>query len=73
MVGYVTPVHDQPEDFESSAERFRLLAENAAEIIGVLDEEGRHIYVNPSYSKILGFQPSELIGRIGMKLAHPDD
>ncbi len=46
---------------DSTAE-FLLFAENASDIIGRLDADGRFTYLSPSVKTIMGFEPTELIG-----------
>jgi diguanylate cyclase (GGDEF)-like protein/PAS domain S-box-containing protein len=57
---------------ESEA-RFRLLAENTADLITCSDAEGRRIYVSPASRDLIGFEPAELLGKKPRDLAHPDD
>jgi PAS domain S-box-containing protein len=54
-------------------ERFRLLIENASDIITVLDRDGIIRYGSPSVANILGYNPKELIGENAFALVHPDD
>ena len=46
-----------------SEELYRLLAENASDIVIRMDVTGRVMYVAPSVEKILGHRPQDLIGR----------
>ncbi len=46
-----------------SEQRFRLLAENAYDVIWTMDLEGRLTYVSPSVERMRGFTPQELAGR----------
>jgi two-component system, cell cycle sensor histidine kinase and response regulator CckA len=41
-------------------ELFRLITENAADMIAVVDTKGRRLYNSPSYEKILGYKAHEL-------------
>ena len=56
-----------------SEERLRAIIENANDIIGVLDAEGRFIYVNPSGERKFGFVPDELLGVDAFDYIHPED
>ncbi len=60
------------EQVRASEEMFRLIAENATDLIAVLDLEGRRLYNSPSYASILG-DPAALRGTDSFKEIHPDD
>jgi two-component system, cell cycle sensor histidine kinase and response regulator CckA len=52
---------------------FRLITENAADMIAVVDSDGRRLYNSPSYQKILGYTPEELQNTSSLDQVHPDD
>ncbi len=54
-------------------ELFRLISENAADMIAVVDMEGRRIYNSLSYQKMLGYSPEELQNSSTLEQVHPDD
>jgi PAS domain S-box-containing protein len=54
-------------------ELFRLITENAADMIAVVDTKGRRLYNSPSYEKILGYTPLELGGTTAVDQIHPED
>jgi two-component system cell cycle sensor histidine kinase/response regulator CckA len=54
-------------------EIFHLISENAADMIAVVDLEGRRIFNSLSYQKILGYSPEELQESSGFEQIHPDD
>ncbi len=54
-------------------ELFHLISENAADMIAVVDLDGRRIFNSLSYQKILGYAPDELQGSSGFEQIHPDD
>jgi len=58
---------------DASNDRFRALADHATELVAEFDEEGRYLYVSPSYRTLLGIDPAELIGTIPNDLIHPED
>lgn len=57
---------------ESEA-RFRLLAENMSELVCLHQPNGQYLYVSPSCTTLLGFQPEELVGLHPDHLIHPND
>jgi two-component system cell cycle sensor histidine kinase/response regulator CckA len=58
--------------FESE-ELFRLIGENAADLIAVVDMEGRRIYNSLSYQTVLGYSLEELKNSSGLEQIHPED
>jgi PAS domain S-box-containing protein len=46
-----------------SEERYRMLVDNANDIVATFDLKGRFTSVNPAIERILGFAPAEVIGR----------
>ena len=55
-----------------SEARYRLLAENAADLIGLVDTDGRWLYVSPSYERVLEESDLER-GADAFRRVHPDD
>ncbi|WP_254565867.1 PAS domain S-box protein [Oscillatoria sp. HE19RPO] len=56
-----------------SETRYRLLAENATDMISTHTPEGVYQYVSPSCFTLLGYHASELIGHSAYEWIHPDD
>lgn len=56
-----------------SEEHFRLLAENSADVVFRLGLDFRIEWVSPSVTRVLGWEPEDLIGRAKDDLVHPDD
>jgi two-component system, cell cycle sensor histidine kinase and response regulator CckA len=54
-------------------ELFRLISENAADLIAVVDMEGRRIFNSMAYQKVLGYSPEELKGSSALGQIHPED
>ena len=54
-------------------ELFRLITENAADMIAVVDMAGERVYNSPSYETILGYKPEELKRSTALEQIHPDD
>jgi len=54
-------------------ELFRLISENAADMIAVVDLQGRRIYNSLSYEKVLGYSAEELKQSFAFQQIHPED
>ena len=52
---------------------FQLVSENAADMIAVVDSDGRRLYNSPAYQKVLGYSPEELRATSSIEQIHPDD
>src|SRR5271154_5702578 len=54
-------------------ELFRLISENAMDMIAVVDPEWRRLYNSPAYARILGYSNEELESTSFFEQVHPDD
>jgi PAS domain S-box-containing protein len=54
-------------------ELFRLISENAADMIAVVDVNGRRLYNSPAYKKVLGYSSRELGATSAYQQIHPQD
>jgi len=54
-------------------ELFHLISENAADMIAVVDMEGKRLYNSLSFEKALGYSPEELQSSSSFEQIHPDD
>jgi diguanylate cyclase (GGDEF)-like protein/PAS domain S-box-containing protein len=54
-------------------ELFRLVSENAGDMIALVDMEGSRLYNSPAYQKVLGYSPEELSSTSSFEQIHPDD
>ena len=52
---------------------FRLISENAADMIALVDSHGKRLYNSPSYSRLLGYSDEELQQTSAYEQIHPDD
>jgi PAS domain S-box-containing protein len=58
---------------QASEARFRALIENSSDGIVLLSQEADIGYASPTVTRILGYTPSELVGRQAMEFIHPGD
>ncbi|MEE4279258.1 MAG: EAL domain-containing protein [Halieaceae bacterium] len=57
---------------EQSEQRYHFIAANSPDLIYLLDNDGRFVYVNERAMKLLGYMPEELIGKhFSFILDHP--
>ena len=56
-----------------SEEIFRLISENAADMIAVVDAGGNRLYNSASYERVLGYSVEELKSTSAFDQIHPDD
>jgi two-component system, cell cycle sensor histidine kinase and response regulator CckA len=54
-------------------ELFHLIGESAADMIAVVDVQGRRLYNSPSYQRLLGYSAEELGSTSAFEQIHPDD
>ena len=52
---------------------FQLISENAADMIALVDSDGRRLYNSPAYQKVLGYSVDDLKETSSFDLIHPDD
>lgn len=53
--------------------RFRLMVENSVDGISLSDASGRVQYVSPGGARMVGRQPTEMVGFAGGTVVHPED
>jgi diguanylate cyclase (GGDEF)-like protein/PAS domain S-box-containing protein len=54
-------------------ELFRIITENAADMIALVDTKGHRLYNSPAYKRILGYSAAELRETSSFEQIHPDD
>ncbi|WP_054956452.1 PAS domain S-box protein, partial [Paenibacillus dakarensis] len=74
FISYITDItekisHKLPE----TEEIVRLIPDKVQEIIFCISTDGNWDYCSPSSQELLGYRPSELIGRSNEELCHPED
>ena len=76
-VGYVVHAQNRKlaaarRELREGEERYRLIAENAADLIGMVNEDGRWLYASPSYASVLD-DVDLREGADALRRVHPDD
>ncbi|HEY9605644.1 MAG TPA: ATP-binding protein [Allocoleopsis sp.] len=66
-------LHVAEETVRKNEERFRLLIENALDIITVLGNDGIIHYESPSLERVLGYKPEDLVNRNILEYVHSED
>ncbi|MBI1682591.1 PAS domain S-box protein [Caulobacter hibisci] len=76
LIGLLQDVTDQVSALkaaENSAARYRLLTDNANDLVTKMDREGRFTYVSPAVKAVTGYLAQEVVGRRAIEFIHPDD
>ncbi|HJS48560.1 MAG TPA: PAS domain S-box protein [Gemmatimonadales bacterium] len=76
MVGALSDITAQREaegQVRASEERLRTLVENVLDVICEVGPDGLVRYASPSVRTVLGYQPSQFLGRSAMELIHRED
>lgn len=52
---------------------FRIVSENAADMIALVEVTGKRLYNSPAYEKVLGYSLRELAATASLEQVHPED
>jgi diguanylate cyclase (GGDEF)-like protein/PAS domain S-box-containing protein len=66
-------IHRIRRQLMSRDDMFRVISENAADMIAVVDANGNRIYNSPAYERLLGYTAEELRTTPALEQVHPDD
>ena len=58
---------------KSAKSCFKIVTENAADMIALVDVKGHRLYNSPAYKRILGYSAAELGGDSSFEQIHPED
>jgi diguanylate cyclase (GGDEF)-like protein/PAS domain S-box-containing protein len=61
------------QQLSESENRYRFLAENSADLILLVDCDGKRTYASPASKAILGYEPEEMLEIRSRDSVHPDD
>jgi PAS domain S-box-containing protein len=61
------------EELERVKNRFQSFLKHSPDVITAVDDEGRIQYQSPAIERVLGYEPTELIGTKVIDRVHPDD
>jgi PAS domain S-box-containing protein len=69
----VTDYSNALRSVERTSDRYRMLTENANDLVTRMGPDGRFTYVSPAVRTISGYSPTEAVGRVALEFIHPDD
>jgi PAS domain S-box-containing protein len=67
LTGYCITAHNYTDikraaiTLRESEERFRALIENSEDVVGMMEPQGRMIYVNPGVERVTGYSPEDFL------------
>ncbi len=61
------------DDLNAANDAYRMMAENASDLVFSVDVRDRITWVSPSAEALLGYMPSELVGQLTSFIIFPDD
>jgi diguanylate cyclase (GGDEF)-like protein/PAS domain S-box-containing protein len=76
LIGVITDVTNYKETeraLEGSEARFRVLTESSLDLISVMAEDGTILYQNAVLRNLVGYDPSDTVGKDVFSLIHRDD
>ncbi len=76
VIGVLQDVTEQKMAATALAEseiRYRMIAENATDLISLHTLEGSYLYVSPAVRSLFGYEPEEMIGHSAFEFIHPED
>src|SRR5215210_288397 len=69
----ITERKQAEEELRRSEAQFRVMVENALDLIALCDPDNTFRYVNPALEQTLGYRPEEVLGTVIPDLIHPED
>jgi PAS domain S-box-containing protein len=68
-----TEKKEAEETIKKSEALFKALVQNSTDVFVLSDEQFEFKYVSDAVHQVLGYEPSDLVGKPGIELVHPDD
>ena len=73
-IGFDAPQTGTPQmDMTSKEEMLEQLLSNGVDVFFLTDENNNINYCSPNVAKVMGYEPSELLGLNGFSFVHPED
>jgi len=69
----ITEKKQAEEALRQSEEKYRLIAENMTDLVGIVDINGVVQYASPSHKMVLGYTPEDYEGKVAFEFIHPED
>lgn len=74
LIATEAPAAAQTElDLDEQEDRFHALIDHSHEVIGIVSLDGTIIYKSPSLASVMGYEPSEVVGRNCFEFFHPEE
>ena len=73
LLSSITERKHAEEVVRTSEARLRQITDNMVDMVGQFDDRAVFQYASPSYERILGYRPEDLVGRSAIDMLHPDD
>jgi len=73
MMVDVTCQRQAMDDAVRSAAEHRLLVDSSTDLIAHCGADGRYTRISPSYTRIMGWTPEDMVGELVVDFLHPDD
>jgi PAS domain S-box-containing protein len=69
----ITDRKEAEEKIRRSEVLFRTLIQSSWDVFHLIEPNGRIAYESPAVTRVLGYQPEEMIGRNALEFVHPED
>jgi two-component system, sporulation sensor kinase A len=69
----ITKVTNMERELKRTRELYKLITENASDLIKVYSKDYKIVYASPSHGKVTGFLPEELLGLHVFDVTQPED